>query len=345
MTVPYLGKAGLICVAIGALALVPFASALADEMIGLGDDSGFIPEEFHGNTGDDPNDNVTVTCTPPSNNTISIYVNEPPAPQDDNGETGTGVPVQVRVLANDGTSEDSEDSTGAAQSGAEQDDVAVTGPPTIVGAATNGTCAPVGDQIEYTPNAGFVGADSCQYQIEDNDGATGQATLNVAVSEFSELSIDLVKTVGTDPDSCATGSTLTGVPAGTTVYYCYTVTNTGAVDIATHDLVDDQLGTLLSGFAFNLSPGASFDTVTAGLEASAVIDTTTVNTATWTGTTVENAVTTAEASATVTVGTPTPPGSQLPVTGSSSDLVVWAVFLSSVGGLLLLHARREPTAG
>ena len=96
--------------------------------------------------------------------------------------------------------------------------------------------------------------------------------------------IDLVKTVGTDPDECASEDDIT-VFQGATVYYCYTVTNTGDVTLSVHDLTDDQLGTVLEDFAFDLEPGASVDTVTAGVTASAEITDTTTNVATWTGTT------------------------------------------------------------
>jgi hypothetical protein len=69
------------------------------------------------------------------------------------------------------------------------------------------------------------------------------------------------------------------VPLGTTVYYCYAISNTGNVDLTSYDLEDNELGVLISGFAFVLGPGQSFDTVDAGLTFSAAINTTTTNTA------------------------------------------------------------------
>lgn len=90
-------------------------------------------------------------------------------------------------------------------------------------------------------------------------------------------SITLAKTVGTNPAVCATGDIITLPPGGGEVFYCYEVTNTGDHALNQHTLVDDQLGTILSGFTYHLSPGAS-----AFLTQSAVITTTTVNTATWT---------------------------------------------------------------
>ena len=47
------------------------------------------------------------------------------------------------------------------------------------------------------------------------------------------------------------------MPFGTPVTYCYTVTNTGAVALDFHTLVDDQLGTVLDNFFYALAPGAS----------------------------------------------------------------------------------------
>jgi hypothetical protein len=116
-------------------------------------------------------------------------------------------------------------------------------------------------------------------------------------------SISLVKTVGTAPATCAATSAIT-VPAGTTVYYCYTVTNTGDVALTTHDLVDSALGTIFNGLAYNLTPGSSVDTVAAGLTISAVMNATTTNVATWTASTPGVAEATAEATATVEVEAP-----------------------------------------
>jgi hypothetical protein len=114
-------------------------------------------------------------------------------------------------------------------------------------------------------------------------------------------SITLVKTVGTGAGSCATTTTIT-VTTGTTVYYCYEVTNTGNITLSLHDLDDDQLGSIMAGLVYDLAPGASVDTVAAGLTISATIMTDTVNTAIWTA---YNAgptnVVTATASATVNV--------------------------------------------
>ena len=114
----------------------------------------------------------------------------------------------------------------------------------------------------------------------------------------------MAKTVGTAPGVCATTSDIS-VAAGTTVYYCYRVTNNTSSNLATHSLTDDKLGVLLTDVDAELAPGASADTVTLGQTVSTAIDVTTTNTATWTAHTASGLPFTATASATVTVTTPT----------------------------------------
>ena len=115
--------------------------------------------------------------------------------------------------------------------------------------------------------------------------------------------IDLVKTVGTDADECASENDIT-VFQGATVYYCYTVTNTGDVTLSVHDLTDDQLGTVLEDFEFELEPGQSVNTVAAGVTASAEITDDTTNVATWTGTTDDGREVSDTDDATVTTRSP-----------------------------------------
>jgi hypothetical protein len=112
--------------------------------------------------------------------------------------------------------------------------------------------------------------------------------------------ISLSKTVGTEAGVCATESTIEVAP-GTVVYYCYTVTNTGDTPLALHDLEDDQLGLMFSGLAYDLAPGASVDTVAAGLTVSVTITADTMNTAVWTAYNDDSVIATDSASATVNV--------------------------------------------
>ena len=114
----------------------------------------------------------------------------------------------------------------------------------------------------------------------------------------SNPAITLDKTVGTDPTVCAATDQIT-VAAGTDVTYCYEVTNTGDVSFNTHNLVDSELGALLTNFSYTLTPGAS-----AFITETATINVTTVNTATWTASTLfEGGGVSASDVATVTVQT------------------------------------------
>jgi len=108
--------------------------------------------------------------------------------------------------------------------------------------------------------------------------ATDAATVNAAPPAPS---IAVTKTVGIDPGVCASLSSLT-VPAGTTVYYCYTAANTGNIALPLHDLEDSELGSVFTGLDYMLAPGSSVNTVAAGETVSATIDVATTNVATWT---------------------------------------------------------------
>ncbi|MCU0270574.1 MAG: hypothetical protein MUF83_18270 [Acidimicrobiales bacterium] len=90
-----------------------------------------------------------------------------------------------------------------------------------------------------------------------------------------QASISLDKTVST-ADECGTSGEIS-VVAGTDVYYCYTVTNTGNYSFNTHDLTDDVLGDLLSQYAYVLQPSESVSLVIDPV----TIDVETENCATW----------------------------------------------------------------
>jgi subtilisin-like proprotein convertase family protein len=141
-----------------------------------------------------------------------------------------------------------------------------------------------------------------------DDGAnTSGGTLNgwsleVCGAPPPPLGLTLNKTVGLDPATCASSSSITVAP-GTTVYYCYTVTNTGLNTLTSHDLVDDQLGTIFTGLSYSLAPGSSVNTVAAGLTIPSVVNATVTNTGTWTGHDAAGGSASNTASATVTVPT------------------------------------------
>ena len=112
----------------------------------------------------------------------------------------------------------------------------------------------------------------------ENGCGVDVATTTVTVFQAT---IELTKTVGTDAGVCAASDAIEVAP-GTDVYYCYEVRNTGTYTLPLHDLVDSEKGAIFTGLAYDLAPGASIDTVAAGLTVSATITQTVVNTATWT---------------------------------------------------------------
>jgi hypothetical protein len=98
----------------------------------------------------------------------------------------------------------------------------------------------------------------------------------------AQPAVELTKTVGAVAGVCATTKEISLPPGGGTVYYCYTIKNTGNIVLPVHDLVDDKLGTIFTGLNYALTPGASVNTVAAGLNIPANVTVTTENTGTWT---------------------------------------------------------------
>jgi hypothetical protein len=59
-------------------------------------------------------------------------------------------------------------------------------------------------------------------------------------------SVVFTKTVGTNPDECATNNLLPQVPEDGIVYYCYQMTYSGAISASCHSLIDSVLGSVLN---------------------------------------------------------------------------------------------------
>lgn len=113
-------------------------------------------------------DTFTYTAVDPDGNSASATVtvtvtNAAPIAVNDSASTSTATPVTINVLAND--------------SDPEGDEL------TLVSTSTpgNGTAVVSGNQVVYTPNAGFSGNDSFTYTIRDSFGATASATVTVSV--------------------------------------------------------------------------------------------------------------------------------------------------------------------
>lgn len=169
------------------------------------------------------------------------------------------------------------------------------------------SCGVVGYVMESVDISAY--ADGGAHTVEFHSEIFGSDTTNFFVDDVSIVAPDavpgiaLTKTVGVVPGVCATTTSITVPGAGADVYYCYEVMNTGTVTLSLHDLVDDQLGSLLTGYAYDLGPGQSVNNVAAGLEVSATITQTTVNSATWTAFNDSQTSASANATATVTVST------------------------------------------
>ena len=110
---------------------------------------------------------------------------------------------------------------------------------------------------------------------KDHHNSLTKATLQKEMLAIAP-GIFFTTTVGLDPSVCASSQTIF-VPSGTEVVYCYQIQNSGDVALTVHDLVDSELGTILSGFSFSLLPNS-----TVWLSQTAVITTSTANSATWT---------------------------------------------------------------
>jgi hypothetical protein len=126
----------------------------------------------------------------------------------------------------------------------------------------------------------LVATDTGVYEINRADQLVDTKLVTVSAQYIERVaipvSISLEKTVGLNPNACATAHSVTVLP-GTEVTYCYSVRNTGQVALTRHNLNDSALGVVLNSFIYSLAPGAS-----AFLTQSVLITTTTLNTATWT---------------------------------------------------------------
>ena len=83
-----------------------------------------------------------------------------------------------------------------------------------------------------------------------------QLAARAASSTGTTASILVTKTVGTNPDECATTDSITIRPA-TSVVYCYVVMNTSSITLNYQTVVDDKLGTLFNRSYYPLTPFGS----------------------------------------------------------------------------------------
>ncbi len=115
-------------------------------------------------------------------------VNQPPVAVDDNVSTEQDDPVSFSPLGND--SDPDGDSITI---------LSVTQP-------SNGSSdiQPQADRLIYRPAAGFSGTDSFEYTIEDSNGATATATVNLSVSSVNVAPVAIDDTATTNQDTAVT---------------------------------------------------------------------------------------------------------------------------------------------
>ncbi|MBK9049686.1 MAG: hypothetical protein IPL78_01825 [Chloroflexi bacterium] len=203
----------------------------------------------------------------------------------------------------------------------------------------------IGSNAAGQSDPSYLRAADCGLSQPAATGSIGFPNMHIVINVIGNEasaglpSIALTKTVGTDPASCATTTSISA-DYGSTVYYCYTVENTGNVTLTHHTVTDSVLGTVLGpGFVYNLAPSAS-----AFITESYVLMTDTItNDALWTayisGT---NTVATATASATVT-GLPTDVSlsSIAGQTSSSFILVALMAGLVLLAGAVMVGRRQQ----
>jgi uncharacterized repeat protein (TIGR01451 family) len=123
-------------------------------------------------------------------------------------------------------------------------------------------------------------------------------TTDSASVEISGVALQLLKTVGTSLTSCSIVSEISVLP-GTTVNYCYRISNTGVTTFTTHTLIDSELGLLLNGESILVPPGETHT-----YSVTEVIDESVTNDATWTATDTYGNPAASSDSATVNVVSP-----------------------------------------
>jgi hypothetical protein len=192
-------------------------------------------------------------------------------------------------------------------------------------------------QAEPSSSAPDACADADEVTLPS--GAVASTCSDAPAAEADNgLEITLSKTVGFDLENCAVTTEITVTSANTNVIYCYKVTNTGTLTANSHTLQDNRLGTLLSGYAYDLAPGAStFATAAANLTGQGPV---VINTATWTATDgVNSDAASAEAKVTIIDG-PTAPSATAAAQEGAVKLTWTAP--SSNGGQVITGYRITP---
>lgn len=130
-----------------------------------------------------PGNNVAFVVTGTGTRTAESYDGEPAAPLlhiDYSTETGTNTPP---VAVNDVATTVEDTAVNIAVLGNDSD---ANGDSLVVQSATQGASGQVvinpDNTVTYTPNVGFIGADSFQYTVSDGNGGSRSADVNVTVN-------------------------------------------------------------------------------------------------------------------------------------------------------------------
>ena len=138
------------------------------------------------------------------------------------------------------------------------------------------------DGVSWSAASGYLGSDEALTMTVSVDcSGTGEGPYAEGTFELLAPSVALELTVGTVEGECATTSAIE-VAAGTTVYWCYTVTSLSGGWNNGHTLIDDVDGTILDEEIYDLPGGESVDSVELGLTLSDTVTADLVRTGTWT---------------------------------------------------------------
>ncbi len=117
-------------------------------------------------------------------------VNDPPVAQNDSDATDEETPVTIAVLSNDS---DPDGDSLVIQSVTQPD---------------HGSVVNNGSDVTYSPDPGFNGVDTFAYTISDGNGASGSASVTVAVVAVNDPPVAVDDTVSTEEDTAVTVSVL-----------------------------------------------------------------------------------------------------------------------------------------
>lgn len=225
---------------------VSFAAGTAYDELNVGDtrDVGFsyIVEEAGSGLTASADGTITITG-----------VNDDPVANGDSSSTAFNTAVNINVLSNDYDVD-------------QGDSFAVTS----VGTPSHGTAViELDGTVTYTPDAGYVGADSFTYEITDANGGTSSATVNVQVQGSNAPNAQNDQ-VSTDEDSALSGNVFADNGNGADTDpegddFDVTAVNGQAASVGTQiALASGALLTLNADGTFDYDPSGQFETLGAG---------------------------------------------------------------------------------